>query len=433
MKKQYWAALLALSIFIYGCGSQKSSITADKDETLLDTSETTINDTFAPVKTENTSATVNVSGITITEFTESSSFPANEDDSVCLLTATATYPKITIADNADISDKINAAISTELDTFWDFEKENVSYAREEYLMSSESADSDNSFEPYTASFSYELKRCDKKIISIVFRQYDYSHGAHEDVWNYGVTFDASTGERLHLDALSNDNTTFHKMLLDNLNAQAALPAYEHYIFDDFATDLDASLLKDSASWYFDRSGLTFISNPYVLGPYAAGTFEFNIPYDKLSGLNDKYSYTGTYIRKIFPGISVKYDVNGNGTTDEICYSVTTDEDFSNAETMLTINGKDYSSQLKDLHLTYPWTGAYYLIDVDPEDGYVELAISNENFDNPKGTCTHFFRYNASNQLIYQGNVPGIYNENMQVRYNSNGNLVLCDRNGDPVQ
>ena len=108
-------------------------------------------------------------------------------------------------------------------------------------------------------------------------------------------------------------------------------------------------------------------------------------------------------------------------------------DYSSASAVLTINGTDFSRQLDDLHLTYPWTGAYYLIDVDSEDSYVEIAISNKNYDNPKGTCTHFFRYDTSGKLIYQGNVAGIFNEDMQVRYNSNGNLILCDRNGEPVQ
>lgn len=111
------------------------------------------------------------------------------------------------------------------------------------------------------------------------------------------------------------------MLVKNLNDQAVLPAYENFVFSDFASDIESSLLKDSASWYFDRSGLSFISNPYVLGSYAAGTFEFNIPYDQLTGLKSAYAYKGPYICKLFPGISVSHDVNGNGSADEICYSL----------------------------------------------------------------------------------------------------------------
>lgn len=425
MKKPYFAALLALSICLCGCGSKGASLPIRAEEEIYET------ETSEVVMEEAPSALINVSGISITELTESSSFYASEDDSVCVLDATAAYPMITIADRADASNKINNAISTELETFWNFEKENVSYAEEEYRMTLD--DPEYGFHPYTAQFSYEIKRCDDKIISIVFTQYDYTGGAHGNSWNYGVTFDTATGDRLHLEALSDDSTAFYQMLFLNLNAQAALPAYETYIFDEFVADIDASLLKDSAVWYFDRSGLSFISNPYVLGPYAAGTFEFNIPYADLNGLNEKYSYDGVFIRKLFPGISVQYDINGDGTTDEVCYSITSDEDYSNPQTTLTIDGHDYSKQLDKLHLTYPWTGAYYLMDVDSEDGYIEVAICNENFNNPEGTCTHFFRYSTTNQLVYQGNTPGVFNENMQIRYNANGNLIVCDRNGDPVE
>lgn len=425
MKKRYLATLLAFSICLFGCGSKKASTPISTEEQLYETEASEV------VMEEAPSDIVNVSGISITELTESSSFYASEDDSVCVLDATATYPMITIADNTDASNKINNAIAAELETFWNFEKENVSYAEEEYRMTLD--DPEYGFNPYSAKFLYEIKRCDDQVISMVFTQYDYTGGAHGNSWKYGVTFDAATGERLHLEALSDDTAAFHQMLLNDLNAQAALPAYETYIFDEFVADIETSLLKDSASWYFDRSGLSFISNPYVLGPYAAGTFEFNIPYADLSGLKEDYSYHGAYIRKLFPGISVQYDINGDGTTDEVCYSITSDDDYSNPTTALTINGSDYSKQLDKLHLTYPWTGAYYLIDVDSEDGYVEIAISNENFENSEGTCTHFFRYSTANQLIYQGNTAGVFNEDMQIRYNANGNLVVCDRNGDPTK
>ncbi len=433
MKKQYFASFLAFSIFLSGCGAQGSSSLTDASAQMAeDTSETLLTDTEAAVNDPTASDTTVATpyGISITDFSESSSFTAAEDASACVLEASASYPEITIDKNSGASDKINSAISAELDTFWNFEKENVRYAEEEYRMTLD--DPDYTFEPYTADFSYEIKRCDDKVLSIVFCQYDYTGGAHGNSWSYGLSFDTATGERLHLEALSDDNTAFHQMLLNELNTQAALPAYENFVFDDFTADIEDSLLKDSASWYFDRSGLSFISNPYVLGSYAAGTFEFNIPYERLKGLKETYTYEGAYICKLFPGISAQHDINGDKTTDEVCYSLIVDEDFSDPNIMLTINGNDFPKELEDLHLTYPWTGAYYLMDVDSEDDFIEIAISNENYENQKGTCTHFFRYDASDRLVYQGNIPGVFNEDMQVRYNSNGNLILCNRNGDPV-
>lgn len=431
MKKKIFANILMISMLFAGCAnpvSNTDSILSQDTEQI----DTTISDTQT-IDMENATEQTPY-GISITELTEDTTYYSKTDPSVQVLNGSASYPEISISDHADIEKKINDVIKSEVDTFWTFEEENSGYADSEYQMTVDNADTE--FEPYTAEFSYETKRCDDAILSIVFKQYDYSYGAaHGNLWSYGITFDVNTGERLYLETLSDDYTSFYQMLVKNLNDQAVLPAYENFVFSDFASDIESSLLKDSASWYFDRSGLSFISNPYVLGSYAAGTFEFNIPYDQLTGLKSAYAYKGPYICKLFPGISVSHDVNGNGSADEICYSLNVGDnmDYSSASAVLTINGTDFSRQLDDLHLTYPWTGAYYLIDVDSEDSYVEIAISNENYDNPKGTCTHFFRYDTSGELIYQGNVAGIFNEDMQVRYNSNGNLILCDRNGEPVQ
>lgn len=433
MKKRYLTGILALSIFLLGCSSNNfSSADTDAESIQTNDSETIAADIDETENDQTLSDAISATpyGITITNLTESSSFKANEDSSVCVLEAAASYPEITIEGNPSAAEKINSAIASELDTFWNFEQENAGYAEEEYLMSVD--DPDYSFAPYTADFSYETKRCDDKLLSIVFKQYDYSGGAHGNTWSYGITFDTVTGERLYLETISDDYTVFYQMLANNLNHQVTLPAYKDFVFSDFTSDVEDSLLKDSASWYFDRSGMSFISNPYVLGSYAAGTFEFNIPYKELEGLKDTYTYDGAYICKLFPGISILHDINGDGTDDEICYSLEVDEDFSNPDIVLTINGRDFSKNLEELHLTYPWTGAYYLMDVDSEDTYIEIAISNENYDNQKETCTHFFRYDTTGQLVYQGNIPGIFNEDMQVRYNANGNLILCNRNGEPV-
>ncbi len=352
-----------------------------------------------------------------------------KDGKTPVLEVDISYPTISIPDRTEVSEKINAAIKSEVDTFWNFEKQNASYAREDYEMAAD--DTNYTFEPYTGSFSYTVKRCDKQIISIVFSQYDYTGGAHGNPWKYGVNFDASTGDRLQLEALSSDYTDFYNLLLTNLNHQAMLPAYQDYIFSDFAADVETALLKDSAAWYLDSSGITFISNPYVLGSYAAGTFEFNIPYSELKGLKEKYNYSGNYIRKLFPGISASFDINADGIEEEICYSIIKNEE--NEYTLsLTANSEDFSDELKKLHIAYPFTGAYYLVDIDPEDEYVEIAITDDNYDGNK-EFTHFFRYTKDKEISYLGNIPKIYHEGEIICYNSNGNLVLLNSDGSPVE
>ncbi len=436
MKKRYLTLLLTFTVFsatlLSGCTSQNPSDFLEENTYTTEITDTVSNMDNAPAdSTTSTKLCKTLYGIEITEETKFSSFSAKSNPEVSVLTANAVYPQFSIEGNSKASDRINSSILREFNTFWNFETENAGYAEEEYLMSLDSTEASSPI-LYTGEFSYKLKRCDDKIISIVFIQSDYTGGAHGNVWSYGATFDTATGERLYLKSLSEDHTAFHQMILDNLTDQSLLPVYkESYLFEGSDADIDGFLTNDSACWYFDRSGISFISNPYVLGPYAAGTFEFNIPYESLTGLKHAYTYNGNYIRKLFPGVSARHDINGDTAVDDICYSLPAADD-PKASPSLIINGNDFTDQLEKLSLSYLWTGAYYLMDIDSEDAYTEIAISNENLENESETRTHFFRYDSEGNLIYLGNISGIFNEDMQVRYNSNGNLILCDRSGDPI-
>lgn len=424
MQKRFLTLLLTTVLCAAGCASSDDTIPTIKEDTPEQVPETETSTERAVLP-----ETADTPGIRIDTLTDSASYYASEDPGDCVLNVSASYPKVTIAGNPDASDKINDTILQELHTFLAFEKENAGYAEEnrKSILEIEGVPP----EPYTASLSYEIKRCDEKIVSFVMTQYDFTGGAHGNSWSYGMTFDTAAGTRIYLSALYDSTDSFFKMLSDELAGQAALAAYEKYIDKNIAVDLGEAFLGDSPCWYLDRSGLSFISNPYVLGPYAAGTFEFNIPYDKLDGLKPKYTYEGSYIRKIFPGISVRHDMNKDGVTDEICYSVAFDENFSNPKPVLTVNGADCSDAFESLYLTGPASNAYYLIDVDPLDPFTEIAIADQNPENPDADSTHFFRYNNDKQLIYQGKIPGVFNESMKVCYNSNGNLYLCTPDDTP--
>lgn len=436
MKKSSITILLTLTLcsatILSGCITQTPSGVSEENAYTTETTDTgSANHADLSDESSSYSCSNTLYGITVTEEKKSSSFTVKDHPDVTALTATAVYPQISIEDNPEAAGRINSAILSEFNTFWNFETEHAVTAEEEYLMSLDSTET--AVPPgYTGDFSYELKRCDDKIISVVFTQSDYTGGAHGNVWSYGVTFDAATGERLYLESLSEDNAKFYRNILDFLNEQAMLPVYqEQYLFDGVDADIEGSLLSDSACWYFDRSGMSFISNPYVLGPYAAGTFEFHVPYESLTGLKKAYGYKGNYIRKLFPGVSAIRDINSDASDDEICYSVQSDDGVGGKPSLI-INHKDFTAQLDKLSLSFLWTGAYYLMDIDSEDAYTEIAISSENPENESETRTHFFRYDTKGNLVYLGNTPGVFNENMQVRYNSNGNLILCDRSGDPA-
>ena len=172
MKKKIFANILMISMLFAGCAnpvSNTDSILSQDTEQI----DTTISDTQT-IDMENATEQTPY-GISITELTEDTTYYSKTDPSVQVLNGSASYPEISIANHADIEKKINDAIKSEVDTFWTFEEENSGYADSEYQMTLDNADTE--FEPYSAEFSYETKRCDDAILSIVFKQYDYSYGA----------------------------------------------------------------------------------------------------------------------------------------------------------------------------------------------------------------------------------------------------------------
>ena len=192
MRKPYWLIPISIiTLALSGCSPKNNaSINANAAEK-ISPEDTEAAETTADFETKEEPRTItNQHNISVTDISSNGTYYA-KDGKTPVLEVDISYPTISIPDRTEVSEKINAAIKSEVDTFWNFEKQNASYAREDYEMAAD--DTNYTFEPYTGSFSYTVKRCDKQIISIVFSQYDYTGGAHGNPWKYGVNFDASTG------------------------------------------------------------------------------------------------------------------------------------------------------------------------------------------------------------------------------------------------
>lgn len=182
MNKKIFTSILMISVLFAAVPkpvSNTDSIPSQDTEQV----DTTVSDTQT-TDTENATEQTPY-GISITELTEDTTYYSKTDPSVQVLNGSASYPEISIADHADIEKKINDAIKSEVDTFWTFEEENSGYA-DSRIPDDACIMLILNFDQYSAEFSYETKRCDDTILSIVFKQYDYSYGAaHGNFWSYG--------------------------------------------------------------------------------------------------------------------------------------------------------------------------------------------------------------------------------------------------------
>ena len=340
------------------------------------------------------------------------------DDGTVIYTITCSYPIVSIAGNEAATEKINENILSRVEFFNTATNESVEYAKEDYeYMLSEDIQPPM---PYSSDLSYTVTRADDHVISFTENGYEYTGGAHGMPYKTGINYDANTGELLSFTDLSDDPDTFHA---DTLAYNQALAQTEYYSAELFNTDniTDGTLeevLYADGGWYLSTSGLVFMSPPYALAPYAAGTLEFTIPYSELvnMGFKEQYNYTGRMIVELMENEPYSIDLNGDGQEDSISYYdewVDDETDSRISLTHLTINGVDYSQDGTDdvreqLSSSLDMMDVY-LYDLDVNDSYVEFATlsviwsySDEN-DNYEATYnSKFFRYTEDGSLIYLG-------------------------------
>ena len=137
--------------------------------------------------------------------------------------------------------------------------------------------------------SVNLPRCDDRVLSL--RYYDYINlgGVHGGYAYRGYNFNTASGELLTLESLSDDSESLKAFLksylLEQVNESAQLQERMMGVLDveGMPTKEEAlSALVREGSWYMDDNGMIIVSDLYELGPYAAGIFEFNIPYSELA-------------------------------------------------------------------------------------------------------------------------------------------------------
>ena len=129
------------------------------------------------------------------------------------------------------------------------------------------------------------------------------------------------------------------------------------------------------------------------------------------------------------------DLDGDGTEEEIFYSVLSDHRDSNGvwtgskPLSLRINGAEYVHPERDnpmegfgFWMENPETPYYYIVDLDAKDSFREIAIAD--WGSSGYLTTHFFRY-ADGSLVYLGMASGLPDDHNTIFW-GDGTLSAMD-------
>jgi len=162
--------------------------------------------------------------------------------------------------------------------------------------------------PYLCQYTYEPKRIDQSVLSMLGTYATYSGGARPEAVFLSLNYDLITGDVLSLSNILSEGASIDR-LSDLVIAALDAQKEEKFLDDNFAETVKNNLSDGSGlydAWYFTQSGLCFFFSPYEIAPYASGVIVAEIPYEKLTGIikddffpAERDSATGTLLCQSF--------------------------------------------------------------------------------------------------------------------------------------
>ncbi len=252
--------------------------------------------------------------------------------------------------------------------FWESCEEFSGYAAEEAAYTEWDVDSYY----YDAWREAELCRVDESVVSFAILSYAYTGGAHGNSGYTGVTFDSQSGSILTLSDILTDEDGFQaaaqQWIVEKLAAD-----HGDELFEDYAETV-ATMWEAEPDWYLDAKGITFVFDPYEVGPYAMGAAFVSCPYAEFAA----------YMKEDYAGMSGtgagRFSVNTNVETEAgtLRIDMPVDEDYGMAPVSLGLNGEVLEAgefgSFGDAYLLQLSDGrSFVLFDVDyASDDYVSF-------------------------------------------------------------
>lgn len=191
-------------------------------------------------------------------------------DGAVVLNYDVTIPLVTIAGNAEITNKINGYFN---DIKNKLEEKRAGYeadAMQYYTMAGQQNGA-----AYEMNYSCESLGIAKQYLSFKLTSYEFTGGAHGMTYTTLVTFDTATGEPVTLDSMATSPEALREKIL---NYAAKQIAAEH---PDTITE-ETVKTAGIEQWVVVDGGMKLLYNQYSIADYATGQVEVLVPYSEYS-------------------------------------------------------------------------------------------------------------------------------------------------------
>lgn len=137
------------------------------------------------------------------------------------------------------------------------------------------------FLPYVVHVSYDVKRNDGRIVSVVLEMYQFTGGAHGLSHWEAFNFDTKTGKVLKLDDIFRSGTEWRDLIRSEINSQMAEDTETYYFPPgQLATDW----IPNPKKFYLTDTELVIFFDLYEIAPYAYGHPTFSISLETIQDM-----------------------------------------------------------------------------------------------------------------------------------------------------
>ena len=148
---------------------------------------------------------------------------------------------------------------------------------------------------WTIELNGEKSSETENTITVLLSEYSYLGGAHPNSYQTYLNFNKETGEIISLEDLVREKEIVlqiaEKRFREVYEIAPNRPLSDAGLFDNQLT------LPENFA--ITKEGLLFFYNTYEIGPYATGTYEFIIPWEQLSGVEESRFSQSKYENQVF--------------------------------------------------------------------------------------------------------------------------------------
>ncbi|MFX4262514.1 PdaC/SigV domain-containing protein [Pelotomaculum propionicicum] len=198
---------------------------------------------------------------------------ASETD---IIKITLQYPQVEGLTDKTVQDSINSILK---ESAMEARNEGLKNADEKEKANASGYGSPNKYETY---FDYSLKYNQNGLLSVVFRNYQYTGGAHGLTVQSSRTLDLKTGGEYKLKDLMKVDADYVALISDTVR-NMIVERVEEGILPDYSI-APFNTIRDDHGFYLSNNGVVVYFQQYEHWPYAAGIQEFPVEYSALKDM-----------------------------------------------------------------------------------------------------------------------------------------------------